>query len=157
MSEIEELAIGIAARVGSSSRVVAAAESVTAGRIGQALVAAPDASKWFAGSVLAYRTDTKRRLLAVASETIVSPRCAREMAEGALSAMGADLVVATTGVGGPDSEEGQPAGTVFICAGREGQLKDYSHHFEGDPEEVVGLATLHALRHLHAAALELPS
>jgi len=135
----------------ASGRTVAAAESVTAGQVATALAAAGDASEWFSGSVVAYRTATKRELLGVESERVITRSCAREMAEGALRLTGADLVVAITGVGGPDPEEGLPAGTVIICAGARDDLQIFDHSFEGTPEEVVRLATMHALRHLRDA------
>jgi nicotinamide-nucleotide amidase len=36
------------------------------------------------------------------------------MARGAASGTGADWALATTGVAGPDLQEGKPAGTVFV-------------------------------------------
>lgn len=133
-------------------RKVAAAESITAGRIATSLAAAPDASEWFWGSVVAYHTGMKRELLGVTSTTIISRDCARQMAQGLLDRTGAELVVATTGVGGPDPEEGRPPGTVVICAGTADGLHVFEHRFDGSPEEVVEQATVEALRHLAEAA-----
>ena len=132
-----------------------AAESVTAGGVATALAAAGEASEWFSGSIVAYRTATKRELLGVESDAVISHRCAREMAEGALRLTGADLVVSVTGVGGPDSEEGEPPGTVIICAGQRDDLRVFDHSFTGPPEQVVRQATLQALRHLKDATLAL--
>jgi nicotinamide-nucleotide amidase len=151
MSEPHDIAHDIATTARNTGRSVAAAESVTAGKIATALAAAPEASEWFRGSVVAYHTATKRDLLGVRSELIISVACAREMAEGALRVTGADLAVAVTGVGGPDPEEGRPAGTVIICAGTSDRLEVFEHAFDGEPEEVVRLSTLHALRHLQRA------
>lgn len=133
----------IAAAVGR--RTVVAAESVTAGAIGQALAAAPEASRWLSGSILAYRTPTKRTLLGVTAPRVITAECAEQMARGALALTGADVVIATTGVGGPDPEEGRPAGTVFLCVGRPGELRTVEVHFGGDPAEVVDAATARAL------------
>jgi PncC family amidohydrolase len=134
---------------------VVAAESITAGRIASALASAPEASEWFLGSVVAYHGSMKQSLLDVHVDSYISSECARQMAVGALEASGADLVVAVTGVGGPEPEEGWPAGTVFICAGSRDRLIVFSHAFEGAPAEVVELAARHALAHLKDAALEL--
>jgi PncC family amidohydrolase len=152
MSEIEQLARDIAA-IQRDGGTVAAAESLTAGMVATALAAAPDASDWFSGSIVAYRTATKRRVLGVDAASIISHQCAREMAEGALASTGADLVVAITGVGGPDPEEGRPPGTVIICAGSGEDLRTFEHALDGPPEQIVELATAHALRHLKDAAL----
>jgi len=133
-------------------RTIVAAESVTAGNIATTLAAAPEASEWFRGSIVSYQTAMKRRVLDLVAEKIITAQCAKEMAQGALRLTGADLVVAVTGVGGPDPEEDQPAGTVYICAGDKEQLQEFAYRFDGDPEMVVHLATLHSLLHLRGAA-----
>jgi PncC family amidohydrolase len=155
MQEAQRIAEDIAAAAQAGGHTVAAAESVTAGQVATALAAAAEASEWFSGSVVAYRTATKREVLGVESETIISHRCATEMARGALRLTSADLVVAITGVGGPDPEEGKRAGTVVICAGTRDDLQTFEHRFAGSPEEVVRSATVQALRHLSDAALAL--
>ncbi|SDL16385.1 nicotinamide-nucleotide amidase/nicotinamide-nucleotide amidase [Cryobacterium psychrotolerans] len=155
--ELAGVAKSVAAAVQGRNHTVVAAESVTAGNIARTLAAAPETSGWFRGSIVAYQTMMKRQVLGVAAERIITAQCAQEMAEGALRLTGADLVVAVTGVGGPEPEEGQPAGTVYICAGDKDHLRSFVHQFEGDPETVVHLATLHALQHLMGAALSLKS
>src|SRR6478609_8040127 len=94
---------------------VATAESLTGGALAQALAAAPDAAGWFAGGVVAYTVATKTRVLGVPEGPVVNAPTARVMAEGVRELTGADIAVAVTGVGGPDAEEGQPAGTVFLA------------------------------------------
>lgn len=155
MDEIQSIAGSVAAAAHGRGYTVAAAESVTAGSIAVALAAAGEASEWFRGSIVSYHASMKRDVLGVTGDKVISHDCARQMAEGALRLTGADLVVSVTGVGGPDPEEGQLAGTVIICAGSTKRLRLYDHSFDGSPEDVVRLATLHALRHLAGAALEL--
>lgn len=154
-STTRDLAEGIAALARARGHTVVAAESVTAGHIASSLASATDASEWLLGSIVAYHGRMKRSVLRVGAELFVTPECARQMASGALDATGADLVVAVTGVGGPDPEEGQPPGTVFICAGSRRGLVDFAHKLDGNPEEIVEQATLHGLRHLKGAALNL--
>jgi nicotinamide-nucleotide amidase len=153
MDDLHELARDIAAAAVARGRTVAAAESLTAGSVATALAAAGDASEWFSGSIVAYRTATKRDVLGVQSGAVISHSCALEMAEGAQRLTGAELVVSITGVGGPDPEEGEPPGTVIICAGAVGRLQVFDHAFDGSPEEIVQQATAQALRHLRDAAL----
>ena len=50
----------------------------------------------------------------VAEHGVVSAACARAMAAGAAEVTGAGWGLATTGVAGPDTQEGHPAGTVFV-------------------------------------------
>jgi nicotinamide-nucleotide amidase len=131
-----------------AGRTVVAAESVTAGSVATALAAGRSGTEWFAGSIVAYRTETKRRVLGVQTERVITRECAQQMAEGALQRTGADVAVAVTGVGGPDPEEGEPAGTVLICVGSMGRFTHSAHRFEADPVQVVARSTTAALEHL---------
>ncbi|TCC49105.1 CinA family protein [Kribbella capetownensis] len=130
---------------------VAVAESLTSGTIACRLGAAPDASSWFAGGVIAYASEVKFKVLDVARGPVVTARCAVQMARGAALLLGADLVVAVTGVGGPEPDEGHPAGTVYLAVVR-GPDEDVVHYrFDGGPTAVVEAATVAALRMLSAA------
>ena len=128
---------------------IAVAESLTGGALAQALAAAPDAAEWFAGGVVAYRTDTKTRVLGVPEGPVIDPPTARRMAEGVLALTGADIAAAVTGVGGPGEEEGRPPGTVFLAIVTADSTRITEFAFAGDPASVVAQtveATLHALR-----------
>ena len=148
----EELAQSIAALARDKALVIVAAESVTAGSVSTALASGSDASEWLAGSIVAYSTELKRRLLGVTTADVFTPECAREMAMGALAASGATLVVAVTGVGGPERMDGHPAGEVHICVGGPESLRVFTHQFAGAPRDVVEQATLEALKHVKGAA-----
>ena len=98
---------------------VATAESLTGGRLAAALTAVPGASKNYLGGVVAYATSMKTGVLGVPQSLVdrygvVSPECARAMAEGVRSLTRATYAVSTTGVAGPDSQDGRPVGTVFL-------------------------------------------
>jgi nicotinamide-nucleotide amidase len=86
----------------------------------------PGASRAFRGSVTAYATELKGTVLGVdrgllAARGAVDPQVAAEMAEGVRRLMGADYGVATTGVAGPDPQDGHAVGTVYVAvAGPEG-------------------------------------
>lgn len=99
---------------------VAVAESVTGGLLGAALTETPGSSATFAGGVVAYATDLKRRLLDVPADLIadrgvVDPDVAAAMAVGVCRLIGTRYGVATTGVAGPDPQDGRPVGTVYIA------------------------------------------
>ncbi|MEV7246119.1 MULTISPECIES: CinA family protein [unclassified Streptomyces] len=99
---------------------LAVAESLTGGLVAAEITAVPGASKVFRGSVTAYATELKRQLLGVdatllAERGAVDPQVAAEMAAGVRKALGADWGLATTGVAGPDPQDGQPVGTVFVA------------------------------------------
>jgi nicotinamide-nucleotide amidase len=84
----------------------------------------PGASRVVSGGVVAYNTALKHSLLGVdaallASRGAVDPDVAAAMATGVRSACAIDGVPAsigmsTTGVAGPDPQDGKPVGTVFV-------------------------------------------
>ncbi|MEU7325273.1 nicotinamide-nucleotide amidohydrolase family protein [Streptomyces griseoviridis] len=99
---------------------LAVAESLTGGLVAADLTSVPGASRAFRGSVTAYATDLKQRLLDVdatllAQRGAVDAQVAAQMAAGVRTALGADWGIATTGVAGPDAQDGQPVGTVFVA------------------------------------------
>ncbi|MHA6763201.1 CinA family protein [Streptacidiphilus sp. PAMC 29251] len=106
---------------------MAVAESLTGGLLAAAFVAVPGASRAFRGSVTAYATELKASVLGVdpallAAKGAVDPQVAAEMAEGVRRLMGADYGVATTGVAGPEPQDGQSVGTVYVAVAGPGGL-----------------------------------
>ncbi|MEV0693423.1 CinA family protein [Streptomyces sp. NPDC050388] len=99
---------------------LAVAESLTGGLVAAEITSVPGASKVFRGSVTAYATELKHGLLGVdatllAQRGAVDPQVAAEMAVGVRKALGTDWGIATTGVAGPDPQDGQPVGTVYVA------------------------------------------
>ncbi len=86
----------------------------------------PGSSEVFRGGVVAYATDVKIAVLDVPEAVVeqygvVSAECARAMARGVRRLTGATYGVSTTGVAGPDEQEGKPVGTVYVgVAGPDG-------------------------------------
>jgi nicotinamide-nucleotide amidase len=125
-ASVAELARDLHAALRASGGTVAVAESLTGGLLAAELVDVPGASATFRGSVTAYTTDLKASVLGVdadllAVEGAVHPEVAVQMAEGVRRLMGAVYGVATTGVAGPDPQDGRPVGTVHVAvAGPEG-------------------------------------
>ncbi|WP_399935754.1 CinA family protein [Streptomyces kanamyceticus] len=132
---------------------LAVAESLTGGLVAAEITAAPGASVVFRGSVTAYATDLKRDVLGVEGTLLdergaVDPEVARQMAVGVRKALGADWGIATTGVAGPDSQDGKPVGTVFVAvagpgldgmrgyAGRGAEGKVAALRLNGDRSEI---------------------
>ena len=99
---------------------IGTAESLTGGLVVAALVDVPGASAHVRGAIVAYATDLKSSALGVDPVLLdrvgpVDGAVARQMAAGARKALGADVAVATTGVAGPDAQDGRPVGTVFVA------------------------------------------
>ncbi|OII63508.1 damage-inducible protein CinA [Streptomyces sp. CC53] len=102
---------------------VAVAESLTGGLVAAELTSVPGASRAFRGSVTAYATVLKRELLGVQEELLerrgaVDPDVALQMARGVRDRLGAEWGVATTGVAGPEPQDGRPVGTVYVAVCR---------------------------------------
>ncbi|GAA4380236.1 CinA family protein [Agromyces bauzanensis] len=135
--EFAGLAAEVARRATAAGLTVAAAESLTSGAITNALGAAPDASEWLRGGVIAYAEEVKRDLLGVTADDITSAQCARELATGVARLLGADAAVSVTGVGGPEPDDGEPAGSVYAAVAVRGDIRDVHFQFDGDPSEVV--------------------
>ncbi|MER5429128.1 CinA family protein [Streptomyces sp. NPDC002588] len=99
---------------------LAVAESLTGGLVAAEITSVPGASKVFRGSVTAYATELKQELLGVDADLLgargaVDPQVAKEMAAGVRKVLGADWGIATTGVAGPDPQDGRPVGTVYVA------------------------------------------
>ncbi|MGX5188138.1 CinA family protein [Streptomyces avermitilis] len=117
---MNSLATEVLRLLGVRGETLAVAESLTGGLVAAEITAAPGASKSFRGSVTAYATDVKRDTLGVDSTLLaergaVDPQVAAQMAVGVRKVMGADWGISTTGVAGPEAQDGQPVGTVFVA------------------------------------------
>ena len=111
----------------SKRRTVAAAESITGGRIAGRLTSVPGSSEWFAGGAVVYTDAAKTTLADVPPEIVtrhgaVSAETAAAMAEGIRRRLASDWGVATTGFAGPAGGTAEmPPGTVFLgLAGPDG-------------------------------------
>ncbi len=93
---------------------LAVAESVTGGLVGGRITNVAGSSEVFRGGVISYATDVKQSLLDVDPGPVVSETAARQMAHGVRRLLGADVAVSLTGVAGPDEQDGQPVGTLFV-------------------------------------------
>ncbi|MGS2590795.1 CinA family protein [Streptomyces hebeiensis] len=126
---VSEDAARVLAALRARGATLAVAESLTGGLVAAELTAVPGASRAFRGSVTAYATDLKREILGVDGALLdergaVDAEVARQMAAGVRRALGATWGVATTGVAGPEPQDGRPVGTVYVAvAGPEGREK----------------------------------
>ena len=98
---------------------ITAAESLTAGLFQATLADFSGVSAIFNGGFITYSLEEKSKMLDIYEQElkehgVVSEFTARKMAEQARIKTQSDYGVSLTGVAGPDSLEGHPAGTVFI-------------------------------------------
>lgn len=149
--EITALVDRIAAALDGTGLRLACAESLTAGQIATALGAGESSSDWFMGGVVAYHREAKYRMLGVDRGVVVCESAAEQMARGVADATGADITVAVTGVGGPDEQDGQPVGTVFMALRTPAGERVERLDLDGEPIEILRETTVRALRSLAAA------
>jgi nicotinamide-nucleotide amidase len=135
-------------RLDDQKITLATLESMTGGVLGALLTGVPGASRSYLGGLVSYSPLAKSQLpipLEVAAQHgMVSAAFAEAMAVAARSLLGATYGLATTGVAGPETLEGQPVGTLFVgLAGPEGVR---SRHFRlpGASREMIRQRAAHA-------------
>ena len=119
-----ELASRVISELTRRGMTIAVAETLTGGLVVAELVSVPGASAVVRGGVVAYATELKSSLLGVDAELLaekgaIDPEVARQMAAGVRRRLGhdgvpADIGLATTGVAGPDGQDGHPVGEVWV-------------------------------------------
>jgi nicotinamide-nucleotide amidase len=139
---VAAVARALVAELTARGETVAVAESLTGGLVVAELVGVPGASAVVRGGVVAYATPVKATVLGVdagllAERGAVDPEVARQMAAGVRIALAVDDVpatwgISTTGVAGPDPQDGQPVGTVFIGIAGASGAEAVELHLDGD-------------------------
>jgi nicotinamide-nucleotide amidase len=134
------------------------AESCTGGLLAGRITRVPGASRYLAGSVVAYSDQAKVDLLGVDPVLIdahgaVSPEVAEAMADGAIERFGADVACSVTGIAGPDGgTEEKPVGYVCFCVkSARGELLPRDLVLPGDRGDIRARAAtvaLHLIRFL---------
>jgi len=104
-------------------KTVGTAESCTGGRIAEAIIAIPGASKYFKGGVISYINEIKESLLGVnhdllEEKTAVCEDVAIAMVQGACRTLNTDYAIAATGFAGPTGGTKEiPVGTIWLACG----------------------------------------
>jgi nicotinamide-nucleotide amidase len=85
---------------------------------------------------------------------VVSADAAEAMAEGARAALDSDIGLGITGVAGPDQQDEQPAGTVFVgIAFADRPVISQQLYLPGDRERVRQFSAISALDMLRRALI----
>jgi nicotinamide-nucleotide amidase len=126
----------------SRGATVAAAESLTGGRLSALLSEVPGSSSTFVGGVVSYATEMKIEVLGVPQDVVdrhgvVSGECAIAMARGVRALTGATYGLSTTGVAGPAEQEGKPPGTVYVGLAGPGGVSAVSLELVGDRAKII--------------------
>jgi nicotinamide-nucleotide amidase len=153
------LAEVVGALLRARGELVATAESLTGGLLGAALSGYPGSSSTYRGGIVAYATDNKHTLVGVPLPVLkahgaVSAQTAQALALGVRERAGAHWGVSTTGVAGPDQQEGKAVGTVHVAVDGPLGCRVRSVRLPGGRDRVRALTVTVALDLLRRTLLE---
>ncbi len=141
----------VAAQLSSRGLTLAVAESLTGGLIASRLVNVPGASAWFRGGVVSYASQVKFDVLGVPEGPVVSGSAAEAMAVGVRELLNSDVGLSVTGVAGPDEQDGQTPGTVFVGLSCGEDLTHSALRLPGDRPRIRAYSAISALDVLRRA------
>ena len=129
---------------------ITAAESLTAGLFQASIADFSGVSAIFKGGFVTYSLEEKAKMLDIPQTEleihgVVSTYTAEKMAEQAREKTASDIGISLTGVAGPESLEGHPAGTVFIGLSQESGTEVIRVNIGGRSRtDVRKIAVMHA-------------
>lgn len=133
-------------------KTVGTAESCTGGRIAEALIAVPGASKYFKGGIISYVNEVKESLLGVSHEmleekTAVCEEVAIAMVQGACRTLNTDYAVAATGFAGPTGGTKEiPVGTIWLACGNANRVSTVKVEEDHGRDINLAIATNRAMQ-----------
>ncbi|MBA0901675.1 MAG: CinA family protein [Candidatus Nitrotoga sp.] len=147
----------LAAEVGASLKrhgyLLSTAESCTGGAVANAITDIPGSSEWFDCGFITYSSESKREILGVTQDSLVSHGAVsevvvRQMVTGALRHSRSGVALAVSGIAGPTgATSGKPIGTVWLAWGiKGGSPIACLHYLHGDRTEIRKRSTLLALQ-----------
>lgn len=131
------LEMAVVTALAAAGRTVAVAESATGGLVLERLTTVPGASAVVRGGLVVYATESKVTVAGIDADLLaanppVSEPVTEALAVAVRERFGADIGVATTGVAGPDDQDGVPVGTsVWAVADADGSAV-WSRELPGD-------------------------
>jgi nicotinamide-nucleotide amidase len=141
----------VAALLSSHNMTLSVAESLTGGLIASRLVNVAGASTWFRGGIVSYASQVKFDLLGVPEGPVVSGDAAEAMALGVRKLLNSDVGLSVTGVAGPDEQDGQVPGTVYVGLSLGERTTHAALRLPGDRARVRTYAAISALDVLRRA------
>ncbi len=146
-----------------NKKTLAVAESLTGGLICSKLTSIPGISENFYEGVVCYNRGAKISRLHIAKSLLgeygaVSRETAVEMVKGLLEKP-VNIALATTGLAGPDGDEGKPVGLVYISVGSGDFITAFEKRLSGTRNEIreqtANLALFYLVRYLRGDILRL--
>ena len=136
------VAAEVLAELGRKNLTLATCESLTGGLIGAELTTVPGASKVYRGGFITYASDLKTSLVGVSAEHVrdfgvINAHTAEQTAS--------DVALAVTGVAGPDPQDGNPPGVVWVGYSICGRRGSRQLSLSGERNEIRAQTTQQAL------------
>lgn len=144
-----------------NGRTLAVAESLTGGEICSRLTEVPGISENFFEGIVCYNRASKINRLGVPKSLLgeygaVSRETAYAMVQGLLKPP-VDIGLATTGLAGPQGDEGKPVGLVYIAVGAGDYITVFEKRLSGTRNEIrkatANLALFYLVRYLRGDIL----
>lgn len=143
---IDDAASRLGTLLQRSQQTIAIAESLTGGLLVQALARQDGSGEWLTGGLVAYQRSVKHAVLDVRAAKVVSSEAAEQMASAVRRRLLSDVGLAVTGVGGPERQDGEPPGTVWVAVDIGGGPVSQSVKTDlDDPTLICRLAVIESL------------
>jgi len=135
------LAREIIAKLLSKNLEISFAESMTGGLLASSLTKEANASKVFSLGIIAYSEAMKIKLLnckenTIMNEGVYSEETVLEMIDGLKLQSNSEVLVAVSGIAGPDSPMNHQVGEVYIAIVFEEHNRLYKKQFAGNRETI---------------------
>ncbi|MBM7081665.1 CinA family protein [Micromonospora sp. WMMD734] len=144
-------AAGVVHSLHERQQTLATVESLTGGLLAAAIVEIAGVSAVYRGGLVTYATELKARLADVPEDLLaqrgpVDPDVAIALAEGGRRRCAADWGLATTGVAGPEPQDGRPVGLVYVAVAGPGGPVVRRLDLDGGRNHIRATAVIEALR-----------
>ncbi|WP_327030830.1 CinA family protein [Micromonospora sp. NBC_01740] len=148
-------AAGVVHSLSERHETLATVESLTGGLLAASIVEIAGVSGIYRGGLVVYATELKSLLADVPEDLLadrgpVDPDVAVALAEGGRRRCGADWGLATTGVAGPEPQDGKPVGLVYVAVAGPSGTEVRQLDLDGGRDHVRSAAVVEALRLLAA-------
>ncbi|WP_433394033.1 CinA family protein [Micromonospora sp. KLBMP9576] len=144
-------AAGVVHSLSERHETLATVESLTGGLLAASIVEIAGVSGIFLGGLVVYATELKSLLAGVPEDLLaergpVDPDVAVALAQGGRRRCGADWGLATTGVAGPEPQDGKPVGLVYVAVAGPDGTDVRQLDLDGGRDHIRSAAVIEALR-----------
>ena len=156
MKSIVELCLN---KLTNNDLTLACAEASLGGLLGQSIVAIPGASQVFRGTISTYSNQSKINILSISEDVMdvhgaVSIEVVTQMGLKAKELFQSDFVIAESGIASPIVGSQKSSGLYFIGCFSDRSNVVEQFQFEGNRDEIMNEAALHAFKILNESLVD---